>query len=265
MQIIVNADDFGMTHEKNIAIDEMMRKNICTKASLVVNTPWTEEAVSMAFNGGYEEKISLHINLTTGYALSDDIKKLPLYYQKDSFIYRPIITQMTQIIPRHIKVLRKEIEAQIQRYSDYGLKINSIDSHNWVHLRLPVWIAIIPLLKEYNISVVRPMWTGYKRKEIASPKWSKYFKLMYPIMMLCKKCRIIQHTSNIEQFLLEEDKLKNLNLVEVFTHPDLINGQIVDVSSSYKKQCPKNVIENVNMIEHYKKTTMYQALKQLYI
>ena len=48
MNLIVNADDFGMSHTKNLAIDVMMKKNICTNASLVVNMPRSYEAVELA-------------------------------------------------------------------------------------------------------------------------------------------------------------------------------------------------------------------------
>ena len=52
-KVIVNADDFGMSHEKNVAIDELMQNGICTNTSIVVNMEHTEEAVKMAFESGY--------------------------------------------------------------------------------------------------------------------------------------------------------------------------------------------------------------------
>ena len=74
-KIVVNADDFGMSVNKNIAIDQMMRKGVCTNASLVVNMNYSDEAVRLAYEGGYEDRLSLHINLTEGRALSEGIKK----------------------------------------------------------------------------------------------------------------------------------------------------------------------------------------------
>lgn len=261
-RIIINADDFGMSHEKNLAIDEMMRNGICTNASLVVNTPWTTEAVNMAFSGGYEARISLHINLTVGQALSYDIKKISLYCEDGNFVHRPIITKTIQILPFYVKEVRKEIETQILKFKEYGLQLNSIDSHNWVHLRLPVWLALKPLLTKYHISIVRPMWIGYKREEIASKKWSRYFRAIDPVLKKCKKCNIIQYTSNIEQFLLVEKELEKLELVEVFTHPDIIEGQIMDMSSSYTKQPRKKVVDGVALVSHYEKITIQKVLEE---
>ena len=261
MQIIVNADDFGMTANKNRAIDQLMRKGICTNASLVVNTAYSDEAVRLAYEGGYQDRISLHLNLTEGQALSDDIKKIPLYYEKGAFVHRAIIRQNKQVYPFHIVAVRNEVEAQIQKFIKYGLKIKSIDSHNWVHLRVPVWLALKPLIKKYDIKIVRPMWEGYKRPEIASDKWSKYFTAFQPWLLQCKQCNIIQHTSNIEQFLLYEDEIKKFRYVETFVHPDMINDEIIDISSSYLKHPKQSVENNVSKLSSYPKISIDKLLE----
>lgn len=263
MKLIVNADDFGMSHEKNIAIDEMMRNNICTNASLVVNMPYTQEAISLAYSNGYKDKLSLHINLTVGESISGDIRNIPLYYENGKFAYRPIIKLNAQIYPKHIQVLRAEIEAQIVKFQEYGLNLNSIDSHNWVHLRLPIWIALKPLIKKYDIKIVRPMWDGYKRPEIASQKWSQYFRLFSPILLKCPQCKILGHTSNIEQFLLNKENIKEYRYVEVFTHPDIVERQVIDVSSSYLKKPRETVVHNVKLIKEYETVTVNQVLEEM--
>lgn len=264
MKLIINADDFGMSHNKNIAIDEMMRRHICTNTSLVVNmSESTNEAVKMAIDGGYQDRVSLHLNLTEGESLSHDIQKISLYYENNKFAYRPIIKSSKQIQPRYIRVIRKEIEDQIVQFLKYGFELRSIDTHNWVHLRIPVWYALKPLINKYNIPIVRPMWDGYKRKEIASSKWSRYFSLFEPILLRKSQCRIIEHTSNIEQFLVDEQKLQKCKYVEVFTHPDIINGEIIDISSSYLRRPQEQVEVNVKKLEKYERTTVVQVLKEI--
>lgn len=259
---MVNADDFGMSHEKNIAIDEMMRSNICTNASLVINMPYTQEAISLAYSGGYQDKLSLHINLTIGESISRTIRNIPLYYENCKFAYRPIIKSNTQIYPKHIQVLREEIESQIVKFQEYGLNLSSIDSHNWVHLRIPVWMALKPLINKYDIKIVRPMWDGYKRPEIASKKWSRYFTIFSPVLLRSQQCQVLSHTSNIEQFLLDEENIKNYRFVEVFTHPDIVAGQVIDISSSYLKNPKETVIHNVKLIKKYEIVTVKQILEE---
>ncbi len=234
MKIIVNADDFGLSHEKNVAIDKMMRQGVCMKASLVVNTEYTEEAVEMAIRGGYGERLSLHINLTEGRPLSTEILSVPLYCTPEgSFQPRYIIKHNAQIMPFHIAVIRKEIACQIEKFQEYGFKCYSVDSHNWVHLRIPVWLALKPLIKKYDIKVVRPMFEGYKRPEIASKKWSRYFSIYGSYISRHACCKKIRWTSNLEQFLLAKKCFSEEDLVEVFTHPVMKDGNIIDGSSWY--------------------------------
>lgn len=263
LKIIVNADDFGMSHEKNIAIDNLMRRGICTNASLVVNMPTTQEAVKLSYEGGYADKISLHLNLTVGRALSDEIKKIPLYYDKDKFAYRPIIKINEQVYPKYIKTIQEELEMQIKQFLSYGYELRNIDSHNWVHLRLPVWLALKPLIKKYKIRIVRPMWEGYKKPNIASVKWSKYFTAFQPLLLCYKPCRIVEHSSNIEQFVLNAERLRKKKYVEVFTHPDIIDGKIMDISSSYIGKERESVEKNVDMLREYKKISIIQILEEM--
>ena len=263
MVLIVNADDFGMSHEKNVAIDTMMRAGICTNASLVVNMPFFDEAVLMAKQGGYLNRLSLHINLTVGDSVGQKIRKVAMYYEEGEFVYAPIIKKNRQILPFHIRAIRDEIEQQIQRFIGAGLKIQSIDSHNWVHLRVPVWLALKPLIKKYNIKVVRPMWDGYKREEIASKKWSKYFRFIQPYILKAPQCKVYAYSSNIEQFLLSKEKMDSNSIVEVFTHPDYVGGSIMDMSSSYTKQPRKGVEENVSYLSDYKKITVKEVIDNL--
>lgn len=262
MKLIVNADDFGMSPEKNIAIDTMMRDRVCTNASLVVNCPATEEAVEMAFVGGYQGKLSLHINLTEGESLSREIRDNSLYYKNGEFANRPIIKSSWQTHPLYIGTVRREIEQQIRCFLSYGLTLHSLDSHNWVHLRAPVWMALRPLIRKYQISVVRPMWEGYKKPEIASARWSRYFRRFDLVLQRCPQCRVLGWTGNIEQFLLARQRIEDRAYVEVFTHPAMIDGEIMDISSSYCHNTRRKVVDWVRELASYEKIAVRQILEE---
>ncbi len=262
MRLVVNADDFGMSSEKNIAIDAMMRGRVCTNASLVVNCPATEEAVAMAFAGGYQDRLSLHLNLTEGESLGKKIREHALYYAEEGFAHRPIIKSAWQVQPLYIEAVRQEIELQIRRFLSYGLSLHSLDSHNWVHLRTPVFLALRPLLRKYRISIVRPMWEGYKRPEIASARWSRYFRKFDFFLQRCPQCRVFGWTGNIEQFLLARQRIEDGAYVEVFTHPAAVDGEIMDLSSSYCHNPRKKVVEWVRMLASYEKISIMQILEE---
>ena len=48
MKIILNADDFGLTHEANLGIVKAFDEGFCSQASVVTNTNYFDEAVSLS-------------------------------------------------------------------------------------------------------------------------------------------------------------------------------------------------------------------------
>jgi predicted glycoside hydrolase/deacetylase ChbG (UPF0249 family) len=62
--LIVNGDDFGASHGINRGIIEANRYGILTSTSLIVNTPWSEEAASLS-RATPELSVGLHVNITS--------------------------------------------------------------------------------------------------------------------------------------------------------------------------------------------------------
>eukprot|EP00961_Rhodomonas_salina_P085338 1146110-Rhodomonas_salina.1 len=67
--LIVTADDFGMTPERDRGIIQAKKKGILTNTSLLVNGSTAREAVEEAKQCGLS--VGLHLNLTEGPPISD--------------------------------------------------------------------------------------------------------------------------------------------------------------------------------------------------
>ena len=52
-KVIISADDFGRSHERNLAIDYAMRHSLIRSAALIVGSQFTDEAISLAIRGVY--------------------------------------------------------------------------------------------------------------------------------------------------------------------------------------------------------------------
>jgi chitin disaccharide deacetylase len=63
--LIVNADDFGASHGINRGIVEAHQRGILTSTSLMVDTPWSEEAAWLG-RALPELSVGLHVHLRTG-------------------------------------------------------------------------------------------------------------------------------------------------------------------------------------------------------
>ena len=57
MKIILNADDFGLTHEANLGIAKAFDEGFCSQASVVTNTNYFDEAVSLAEKNNFKHKV----------------------------------------------------------------------------------------------------------------------------------------------------------------------------------------------------------------
>ena len=62
--LIVNADDFGASHGINRGIVEAHQRGILTSTSLLIDTPWSQEAASLARTAP-DLSVGLHVHLRT--------------------------------------------------------------------------------------------------------------------------------------------------------------------------------------------------------
>ena len=69
--LIVNADDFGASHGINRGIVETHQRGILTSTSLLVDTPWSQDAASLAHTAP-DLSVGLHVHLrSTAIAAGD--------------------------------------------------------------------------------------------------------------------------------------------------------------------------------------------------
>ena len=256
MQIVINADDLGMDENRNLAIIQCLKLNYCTQTSIVVNCgESTEQAVKMVRENNLMDKVALHINLTIGEPLSEDIKSCPLYCKDGKFSYDPWLLSKTKLIkvlwPRNIKLIRIELEAQINAYLNYGFKLCHVDSHNWVHLILPIWLAFRPLIKKYSINSIRGIRPGMMERK--RWKYSLYYRIFNKVFLSRKEIKT-PYASNIYEFIELDKKIyENIEYTELFTHPILLDGELVDNSRPYTKYPKETMLENIKKLDSHTK------------
>ncbi len=158
MKVIVHADDFGKSESVNHAIAECFARNLIQRTTIMVNMPAADEAAAIAREQGFAGQVGIHLNLTEGRPLTADIRSNPLLCdEKGNFHagfqrrtkYRLYMDELT------IAQIRKELDAQLEKYGAYGFTLWHIDSHHHVHTNYPVLRALKPLAKKYRFSSVR--------------------------------------------------------------------------------------------------------------
>lgn len=77
-KIILNADDFGRSKERNHAIDECFKQGLICSAGLIVTNDHLQNAVEFIDNGDYVQNLHLHVNLSSTYKRDKEAEDIPL-------------------------------------------------------------------------------------------------------------------------------------------------------------------------------------------
>ena len=161
MKVIINGDDLAYSQESNSEVFKLMKMRKISSATIMANGTCFEEAV-IGSRKNYEDcSFGIHLNLTEfmpitnnqimydsglvdGYGFSGKIRKIKL----DKYLKEAIYL---------------ELEQQIIKLLDNGIKISHIDSHHHIHTIPKLFFIIKKLQKKFNIKKVRRSMNYYNK------------------------------------------------------------------------------------------------------
>ena len=141
-RLIVNADDFGFTPDVNEGIVEAHRRGILTATTLMANGSAFEDAVRLAREAPTLD-IGCHLVLVGGASLLSG-KPFPLTVSR----------LLIAIAGKQVRPY-EELQAQVRRIFDSGVRPSHLDTHKHTHLAPPVLEAVARLSEEFGIPWVR--------------------------------------------------------------------------------------------------------------
>lgn len=154
-QLIINADDFGWSSGVNEAISALHDAGIVTSASLMVGCPAADEAVGLA-RARPGLAVGLHVTLagapaslphSTNPRICDSKGWLPRDWR------RAVLGYTFQ--PAWRAELRRELEAQFQRFAEWGLPWSHVDTHLHTGLTPAVFRELMPFCVRFGVKSVR--------------------------------------------------------------------------------------------------------------
>lgn len=173
-KLIVNADDFGMTHGINRAIAEAHDAGIVTSTTLMAGSEAFDDAVEIAARRP-NLRVGCHVVLVEGYPLGDTS-------QVDSLLDRAVSSNGTnpafrtslanfaraatrgRINPEHVVT---ETVAQIQKLQAAGIKVSHVDCHKHAHMFPRIAEAVIEGARRCGVKTIRapfePSWAVFTR------------------------------------------------------------------------------------------------------
>lgn len=158
MALIINADDFGKDHKTNMAICEAFAKGLINRTTLMANMESASEAMELARQNGFIDKVGVHLNLTQGKPLTENMARNREMCDENGMftadfhrntLKRFVLGAATR------KDIREELDAQLSRFFELGGVLRHIDSHHHVHTDVSVYRSFKKLISKYNICSIR--------------------------------------------------------------------------------------------------------------
>ena len=165
MDVIVNADDLGMSPEIDHAIFDLMATGLVTSTSLLANGPSIDDACGRV-QGFPSCSFGVHLNITEFRPLSSPDKLRPILNDEGAFAGERI---------RHVKMgsdlasgIVDEFCAQIEKLQSLGVRLTHIDSHQYV-LNMAKMVPILKKVRsQFHIGRVRITRNIFGRSEHAN-------------------------------------------------------------------------------------------------
>jgi predicted glycoside hydrolase/deacetylase ChbG (UPF0249 family) len=151
-ELIVNADEFGLTEGVNQGIARVHSQGIVTSTTMVANEYAFDHAVELAQQVP-RLAIGIHLNATYGVPVLPEVRVFSLV-DEDGFFYRrgPFLTRlMTGRI--NLVHVEDEFRAQVEKVLDAGIEPSHLDSHESIHMYPSLFRIVAALAREYRLPV----------------------------------------------------------------------------------------------------------------
>lgn len=154
-EIILNADDFGLSEGANRGIMRAWQEGLLTSTSLMVGGDAFEEAVAFARRNPALQ-VGLHLTLVQGSAVLRQKGMPSLTDAGGEFGDDAVLAGMRYFFLKGLrKKLRQEIDAQLARCRDAGVELTHVDGHLNIHMHPVVFDILCELMPLYGIKSFR--------------------------------------------------------------------------------------------------------------
>lgn len=248
MPLTVNADDFGLNSDVNKAICSAFAKGLIHRTTLMVNMPFAKEAMDMARENGFADKVGIHLNLTAGRPLTKNMALNREMCDKDGLftadfhrntLKRFVLSKTTR------RDITEELDAQIARYGELGGSLYHVDSHHHVHTDLSVLSALRPLIQKYGIRSIRLGRNLYHGGNILMRAYKMYLNRRLS-RVNTRKSDLFGSVSDFEAYRPSPEIVKEKE-IEIMVHPMFDDkGVLIDTDypmSDMNKRLGGNLIE----------------------
>lgn len=173
-RVMLRSDDFGMSHAVNLALADMVKTGIPFNASVMMVTPWVQEAADILKEASHVS-IGLHLTLTSEF---EQLKWGPITGKQavpslvdERGYFRTSVSDFL-LSDYDLKEVETELRAQIDRAMAMGMKVDYLDHHMGIARSTPEIAAVVEALAdEYGLVICR-----YFDENMAADVWGRPVK-----------------------------------------------------------------------------------------
>ena len=163
-QLILNADDFGLTPGINRAVLELHQAGVLTSATLMATGPAFDEAAAFAL-ANPSLGVGCHLVFVDGVPVSHP-DAIPTLLGADRKHFRPSLYDFARAVLRKTireEDLAREAQAQIQKLQRAGIAVTHVDTHKHTHFFPAVLSSILHVAQRCGVHALRnpfePAWS----------------------------------------------------------------------------------------------------------
>jgi hopanoid biosynthesis associated protein HpnK len=241
--LVINADDFGFSHDVNAAIIQAHEEGILTSTSLMVTGDAAQEAIALAKNHPHLA-VGLHLVLVCGKSVLPPAQIPHLVDSQGNFSHNPTQAGLNYQFNQATRAeLRLEISAQLEKFRNSGLNLAHVDGHLHLHVHPVILNILTEFAAEFKIKFIR-LPSEELTKNLKIDRRNLFTKIIWSIVFgqlrnygegLLKTHNIkfadrvygLLQTGNMsEEYLLSLIPQIEAELVEIYAHPTSVNTKI---------------------------------------
>jgi len=158
-QLIVNADDYGVTRKVSLGIREAHQKGIVTTTTAIMNAPPISRELELAQELCPKLEIGVHLVLTFGEPIRP-ASKVPSLVGNDGRFHGFRDIPSLEI---NLDQVYDEWRAQIEKFLETGIHLSHLDSHHHIsYLGEDIFEVMLRLARMYSVPVRYPPESEYE-------------------------------------------------------------------------------------------------------
>jgi len=225
--LIINADDFGISKAVNYAIMAAMDSTICTDTTLLANFDESENAANLAISMNRTDRVGIHLNLTEGFPLSLKIRNEPRFCNQEGYFHNKKLKRIALLSKSEKIAVQEELTSQIRLCRKFGIPISHADSHNHIHEEPGLGLLVMDILKNENIPYLR------LTNNIGETSFvNRIYRSTYNLVLGFKGLTVTEYFGSIKNLNNYTKMIDENSVVELMIHPGkIVDNQILDVYS----------------------------------